>query len=61
MSVILRYGEGIIEWTKQELKELVRRTRKLLTMNGGLHPRDCVTRVYVLRKHGGRGKVRPGE
>lgn len=40
----IRYAGGIIEWTKQELKELDRRTRKLLTMNGGLHPRDCVAR-----------------
>ena len=24
-------------------------------MNGGLHPRDCVARLYVPRKHDGRG------
>ena len=45
---LIRYAGGIIEWTKQELKELDRRTRKLLTMNGG-----CVARLYVPRKHGG--------
>ena len=54
---LIRYAGGIIEWTKQELKELDRRTRKLLTMNGGLHPRDCVARLYVPRKHGGRGLI----
>ena len=53
----IRYAGGIIEWTKQELKELDRRTRKLLTMNGGLHPRDCVARIYVPRKHGGIGLI----
>ena len=45
---LIRYAGGIIEWTKQELKELDRRTRKLLTMNGG-----CVAKLYVPRKHGG--------
>ena len=52
-----RYAGGVIEWTKQELKELDHRTRKLLTMSGGLHPADCVVRLYVPRKHGGRGLI----
>ena len=26
-------------------------------MNGGFHPRDCVARLYVLRKDGGRGLI----
>ena len=26
-------------------------------MNGGLHPRDCVARLYVQRKYVGRGLV----
>ena len=38
-------------------KDLDRRTRKLLTMNGGFHPRDCVKRLYVPRKEGGRGLI----
>ena len=54
---LVRYAGGIIEWTKQELRDLDRRTRKLLTMNGGFHPRDCVTRLYVPRKDGGRGLI----
>ena len=54
---LIRYAGGIIEWTEQELKELDRRTRKLLTMNEGLHPRDCVARLHVPRKHGGRGLI----
>ena len=47
VSLIRYAGGGIIEWTKQELKELDRRTRKVLTMNGGLHRRDCVARHNV--------------
>ena len=55
---LVRYAGGIIECTKQELTELHRRTRKVLTMNGaGLHPRDCVARLYVPRKHDGRGLI----
>ena len=54
---LVRYAGGIIEWTKQELRDLDRRTRKLLTMNGGFHPRDCVTRLCVPRKDGGRGLI----
>jgi len=48
---------GIIVWTKQELKELDRKSRKLLKMNGGLNLRDCVARLYVPKKHGGRGLI----
>ena len=54
---LVRYAGGIIEWTEQELRDLDRRTRKLLTMDGGLHPRDCVVRLYVARKEGGRGLI----
>ena len=39
------------------LRDLDRRTRKLLTMNGGFHARDCVARLYVPRKHGERGLI----
>ena len=43
---LIRYAEGIIELTKQELKELDCRTKKLLTMNASLHPReDCINQV----------------
>ena len=31
------------------------RTRKLITVNKALHPRDVVDRLYVSRKEGGRG------
>ena len=36
----VRYAGGTLEWRKQELRDLDRRTRKLLIMNGGFHPRD---------------------
>lgn len=52
---VAEYSFGIIDWTKAELQELDRRTRKLLTINGLLHPRADVDRLYVPRKEGGRG------
>ena len=31
--------------------------KKIANKNGGMHPRDCVARLYVPRKHGGRGLI----
>ena len=54
---ILRYGAGILKWNKNELKEMDRKTRKLMTMNKELHPMSDVARLYVSRKNGGRGLI----
>ena len=43
------------EWRFDELKELHRKTRKLLTMHIELHPKTDVDRLYVSRKEGGQG------
>ena len=34
-----------------------RTTRKTLTMYGALHPKSDIGRLYLKRKHGGRGLV----
>ena len=52
---IVRYGAGIISWTKMELEELDRRTRKLMTMYGAHHPKADVDRPYLQKFDGGRG------
>ena len=49
------YCAGIVEWTKAELQEMDRKTRKIFTMNRSLHPRSDVDRLYVKRTEGGRG------
>ena len=36
---------------------MYKRTRKLLTMQKALHPRDNIDRLYVSKKEGGRGHV----
>ena len=54
---IVRYGAGVLDWTKQELRDMDIRTRKIMTMNGNLHPRGNVSRLYLPRKEGGRGLI----
>ena len=54
---LMRYGAGVINWRQDELKELDRKTRKLMTMNKGLNPKSDVARLYVKRKEGGRGLI----
>ena len=40
-----------------ELAELDRKTRKLLTIHGALHPRSNVNRLYLPRREGGGGLI----
>ena len=48
----IRYGTGVLDWTKEELKSIDIKTRKLMTMNGSLHSRGNVGRLYLPRKEG---------
>uniref|UniRef100_A0A1X7SMI5 Reverse transcriptase domain-containing protein n=1 Tax=Amphimedon queenslandica TaxID=400682 RepID=A0A1X7SMI5_AMPQE len=52
---LLRYGGGILDWKKEELQSLDRKTRKLMTIHGAFHPKSDVDRLYLSRKRGGRG------
>ena len=54
---LLRYSGGIVNWTRSELPELDRKTRKLLTIHGALHPRSNVSRLYLPRREVGRGLI----
>ena len=49
------YSGPFLKWTRDELRQMDQRTRKLMTMHKALHPRDDVDRLYVPRKEGGRG------
>ena len=51
---IIRYRAGGLDWTKEELKSIDIKTRKLMTMNGILRLRGNVDRLYLARKEGGR-------
>ena len=52
---LIRYSGPFLKWTRDELKRMDQRTRKLNTMHKALHPRDDVDRLYVPRKEGRRG------
>ena len=52
---LVRYSGPFLKWTRDQLKKMDQRTRKLMTMHKALHPRDDVDRLYVSRKEGGRG------
>ena len=54
---LLRYGAGLLKWTREELEWMDRKTRKLMTMYKKLHPKSDVARLYVPRRKGGRGLI----
>ncbi|XP_074616678.1 uncharacterized protein LOC141876074 [Acropora palmata] len=54
---ILRYSAGVVEWKTDELKVLDRKTRKMMTLYGALHPKSDVDRVYLARQKEGRGLI----
>ncbi|CAB4021725.1 Hypothetical predicted protein [Paramuricea clavata] len=54
---LLRYGAGVLKWTKDEIAAMYRKTRKLMTLYGALHPRSDIHRSYLPREKGGRGLI----
>ena len=52
---LIRYLGPFLKWTREELKQMDQRIRKLMTMYKALHPRDDVDRLYISRKEWGRG------
>ena len=52
---LLRYGAGILNWCKNVLDEMDRKTRKIMTINEEFHPKSDIDRLYVPRSKGGRG------
>ena len=53
--LLFRYSGPFLKWTRDELRQMDQRTRKLMTMHKALHPRDDVDRLYVPGKEGGTG------
>ena len=54
---LLRYSAACLDRRKSELQDLDRKTRKLLTMHNGLHPKSNVDRIHIPREEGGRGLI----
>ena len=51
---LLRYSAAFVSWRKSELQAIGRKTRKLFTIYGALHPKSDVYRLYIPRKEGRR-------
>jgi hypothetical protein len=52
---VVSYSFGVIDWTKNELRKLDTKTRKLMTSQKSHHPKASVDRLYLKRSEGGRG------
>ena len=55
ICTLVRYAGPFLKWTRDELRQMDQRTRKLMTLHKALHPRDDIDRLYVPRKEGQRG------
>ena len=44
---LVRYSGPFLNWTREELKHMDQRRRKLMTMHKTLHPEDDFDRLYV--------------
>ena len=55
--LVLRYGARILKWNKDEVAKLNRRTRKMMTMYGALHPKIDVNRISLSTARGTRGLI----
>jgi hypothetical protein len=47
---VLRYNFGIINWRIEEIEQIGRKTRKMLTMYKVHHPQADTDRLYAKRK-----------
>ena len=54
---LLRYSAGFVSWRKSKLQAIERKTRKLFTIYGALHPKSDVDRLCITRKEGGSGVI----
>ena len=54
---VIRYSAAFLDWTKEEIKELDRWTRKQLIAGRALHAKSNVMRLYIKRKYVGRGLI----
>ena len=52
---VVTYSFNIINWTAQDIKNLDRKTRKLLTKERMHHPKSDVDQMYLPRSSFGRG------
>jgi len=54
---ITAIGAGILNWRTEEIRNIDRKTRKMLTLYKMHHPKADTDRLYVKREEGGTGLV----
>ena len=54
---LLSYFFGISKWAKNELEDLDKEVRKIMTMNKGFNKHSYVDIIFLQRKCGGRGLI----
>ena len=54
---VLRYSAAFLGWSRLQVEDIYRRTRKLLTMHNRFHPKSNVNRLYLSRSEGSRGLI----
>ena len=47
---LLRYSAAFVSWRKNELQAIDRKTRKLFTIYGALHPKSDKDMLYIYLK-----------
>ena len=50
-------GAGVLRLDERRTESIDIKTRRLMTINGSLHPRGNVGRLHLPRKEGGRGFI----
>jgi hypothetical protein len=50
---VLRYSFGIINWRLEDIRNIDRKTRQILTLYKLHHPKTDIDRLHVKRKEGG--------
>ena len=51
---VISHTAGIISWIQNEIVELDMKTRKTLSLYGGLHPGADINRLYATRNQSGK-------
>ena len=52
---LVRYSRLFLKWTREKLRQMDQKTKKLIMMHQALHPRDDIDREYMSSGEGGRG------
>ena len=55
LRILGRYSGPFLKWTREDLKQMHLRTRKLMTIHKALHPRDDVDRLKCVKKRSRKG------